>query len=313
MSKQSRSNNGKQPNQYVNIPKLFSAYRVKSIPGYKESQEEKPASEPHQDITTTQNDKWSKADLIALGMLIVTGILAIYTYGLYNTAIKDSGTADASANAAKTSAQISQKTLDEIKDYNTKSLEKQQSALDKADATNKKNFDRVDEAIRLQDSALKQTANDFEIANAPYLSIEIQNMDIILENRPVTFDAVIKNLGAYPAKIIEAKFGAIVAKTQHPEKMIDTITNRYLEQTTANYVDKGTPLIFPVDNLVKNIDSQSFDRLYSNKKWFLYFFAIIKYQNLVTKKYRVYKCGIEFDAKKNNRSAYIINDNDDTK
>src|SRR5579863_2497401 len=66
--------------------------------------------------------KWERADIINVGMLIVTTLLMLFTYRLYKTAVHDSDTADASAKAATNAATIAQKTFEATKKYNDSSL-----------------------------------------------------------------------------------------------------------------------------------------------------------------------------------------------
>lgn len=77
------------------------------------------------------NNKAHFSNLVAFFAVIISGILAAYTYRLYKIANDDSITAKTAAKASVNSATISQQTLAEVRDYNAKSLQKQQDIIDK--------------------------------------------------------------------------------------------------------------------------------------------------------------------------------------
>lgn len=251
--------------------------------------------------------------MIALGMLIVTAILAIYTYELYNTAAKDSKTADTSASAANQSAKIAQQTLTEIKEYNTESLNKQQASLDKSDVANKKNFDRIDKSLDIQDSSLRETRREFEVNNAPYLQIKVVDVSKTEKGKPINISIETENLGAYPAKI---ESSSIYEATKTISVPIDEAERDFKKDARAilpdgSYVAKGTPMTHEYLGLVSPLSDTQYEMLMA-EKWSIFIEGTVNYKNLANGQRKVYKYIIKINAR-GKGYQYILNDNYDVK
>ncbi len=182
------------------------------------------------------------ANLVAIGILVVTSILAWYTYRLYKNASEDSKTARQSAYAANNSAIIAQKTLDTTRKYDSISLVKQQKAIDDNNASSQLAFKRANKSLTFQDSSLKETQKEFEIENRPLIQITHIKLVTFEIGKQVEVDFNVTNFGKQPARIINNKHVLALGRKDVPPNtdilrmVIDT-----KEQTCISHILQLTP------------------------------------------------------------------------
>ncbi|WP_295671751.1 hypothetical protein [uncultured Mucilaginibacter sp.] len=279
------------------------------------------------------NDKkdWTISDLISLGMLIVTTFLAFFTFQLYNTAVKDSRTADTSAKAAVFAAIIAKQTFDatkryndsslaiqqkvfgETKEYNTGSFDIQKRAFEGSSLDSKERFKRDTTALGLQIQSLKQNQKQFIKQNEPYLQVYIDSISInksIINYKRADIFYTLVNLTPIPVKIISQK-GNEIFSFKPPVNI-----------SNAPLVDAGDINYYVIKESPQNRKLTITTNLYEEDiknimegKWSTYWIDEISYENLISGKIKTYKFSVKI-TRFNNRGTYsefINNDNSEEK
>jgi hypothetical protein len=313
MAYKKKSYYGKQPNQPVKVTKISSSDTVQSIKKDKHSTDSEDTTNRRNPIVKKGYWKLSNADTIALGMLLVTIVLAWYTFGLYESATEDSKITKISSNAANKSAEIAGHTLDEIKKYNTASLEKQQIALDKSDQTNRDNFDRIDKSLSIQDSSLKETQKEFDINNAPFLQMKISRISKIEVGKQIDIGIIVENLGAYTAQTIKSN---VVCATKNIPPTIEEVNaivkhNDKFVLPEGSYISKGNPIENELYKVIDSLNERQYKML-MDEKWFIYMGGNIEYINLANGKRKKYIYMIKINGKKG-AFIYVWQKNPDVK
>ncbi|WP_183575406.1 hypothetical protein HDF18_15895 [Mucilaginibacter sp. X5P1] len=292
-----------------------STYHRKQSPNTEREKPFEDTGNPHHKVvianTNSKNDKWTVADKIAFGMLVVTFFLTIFTYQLYHTAVHDSETADTSAKAAISAAIIAHQTLVATQQYDSASLIKQQKSIDDNNSSSQISFDRANKSLTLQDSSLKETQTQFEISNAPFLQVKIYDVSPIFLNKQIDVRVQFENLGNYPAKIIYSKTASATRNTP-PDISFLKNGNKY-SFADDNYITKGdTQFRETLRGIIPAIDQIKYDKLMSGE-WFIYIGGIVKYKNLATNKYKFYEYMVKINASTNKEWQYTHNENFDIK
>lgn len=293
----------------------------------KEENESENNSNTHHPTTAwwVNMKKWERADIINVGMLIVTTLLMLFTYRLYKTAIHDSDTADTSAKAATNAATIAQQTFEatkryndsslviqkrffeETKGYNKGSLHIQQEAFVSNTKDSKERFTRDTTALGLQIKSLKQNQEQFIKQNEPYLQLYIDSEKFIGATGQIFYTLV--NLTPIPVKITSVK-SAIQCQPKQPVELPETMLNKSFD--INYYVIKEAPQgrradFFNVPDTV--------NKFVNNGAYFTYWQVIFKYQNLISGKQKTYRLRVKLTKLKNKRTYadFIYNDNSEEK
>jgi hypothetical protein len=265
------------------------------------------------------------ANIVAIGVLVVTSILAWYTYRLYKNASDDSAIARKSANAATSSALIAQKTFEATKKYNDSSLAIQQKAFgvtefynkgsltlqEKAiksnDIDSKERFKRDTAALGLQIQSLKQNQQQFIKQNEPYLQVYIDSIQFINKKERIVYTMV--NLTPIPVKIIAQK--AMVWKT--PIEPVSKESDLLVGADINYYVIKESPqtrVLTSSDTLTSQEIKWIIDGYH-----FTYWKAEFKFQNLISTKIKTYRFMVKLTKLKDKRTYtdFIYNENSEEK
>lgn len=320
MSNHNRNYHGTQPNKPITKAKFHPTGTVQRVNENYSNSNDENISNPHQSIV--HNKYWppSLADVIAFLMLLVTAALAWFTFGLYQSATEDSGTAktaatisqqtfDASKKYNDSSLAIQAKLFDETKTYNRGSLDIQQKSFVGNNKDNKERFIRDTTALGLQIKSLKQNQAQFIKQNEPYLQVYIDSMGVAANNTIQIFYTIV-NLTPIPVKIIAHKSAGTAWNSPPPpiapDKMAGSIDNNY-------YVIKESPqsrkYTFPIkleDKIAQNV---------KNGTMFFYWISEIKYQNLISQKTKSYIFEVKLTKLKNGATYtdFISNDNSEEK
>ncbi|HEY5392359.1 MAG TPA: hypothetical protein VIJ57_09615 [Hanamia sp.] len=280
MRKPTRNSHGTQPNKPIHKAKTFPTRNIQGISAGEENNQKENISHPHQSVIHKKYWPLTVTDTIALGMLIVTAALMWFTYGLYNSAVKDSKTADTSAYAANKSAITSQQTLNEIKDYNTKSLAKQQAALDSG-------FKRDAASVSLQMRNLTETQKDFEIESRPFVTVGNVVVDTPYLKKSIRVVAQIVNSGKQPAYIINTYYDWRF----DPDTGFTSMKNIKHQASAEQSVIVGGGGTIPIWTNTIAIDSARLE-YYKTHPLYCYVRAVIIYRGFSKKK--VYKTALMF-------------------
>jgi hypothetical protein len=238
-------------------------------------------------------NKWCTADKIAAVALLINLGLAIFTYQLYSVASKDSKNADKSANAANKSAEIAQTTLNEIKDYNTKSLQKQQVALDRAkvdadkrEKSDRENSIRQNKSVDAQIASLKETQTEFKNENEPYL--QATNFVVYIDTS--TYKVIVKyslfNNGKQAVKATNEKVKLAILARDIDTTEMDSVLNKTKLQPYNDYISPKDPNTGIANDIT--INKAMYDEVRNGQKIMIYF-GEINYINLITKAIKTYK------------------------
>jgi len=183
-------------------------------------------------ISKKSNDITRRGIRINAGLVFLTGILAWIAISQSNSAIR--------------AAEIADSTLQATREYNTKSLKLQQDAFDSnnADAATreKREIERSKRdrlSLNAQLQTIKETKNEFEIENQPFLQVNKISIDTfkVGEKCQVTFN--LYNTGKLPARIIvmNANFGFFYTKSSlkvpHPPKYPKIKIGNYIGGQTS--------------------------------------------------------------------------------
>lgn len=168
------------------------------------------------------------ANIIAFIALIIGGLLAYWTYGVFNLAQIQSQSVIEAGNAAKQSANIAQRTLDSTNAFNRRIFKLQRDANISSDSTIKSTLAQTkaynDKLLNAQKDVLAETKNDaikkdkrdsanlaetknqFQTENAPFLEIvNTTTIPKIEKNLPIAIKFNFFNHSKLPAQVITCK------------------------------------------------------------------------------------------------------------
>ncbi|MGZ3754020.1 MAG: hypothetical protein ACXVAY_15145 [Mucilaginibacter sp.] len=269
----------------------------------------------HQQIVTP-DDKSNRnariANVIAGIALVVSAILAWYTYKVFEIASSQKDSVKKSADASMLSAQTAQNTLNETKRYNDSylksetdafneakryndgSLNIQQNAFDSNNKESKERFKRDTMALGLQIKALKQSNEQFVKQNEPYLKVEIDSVYVQYGQLKVRYYII--NLSNTPVRVIGEKTEAQIAVTPPVKK---GAFNDRLDGIT--YITKESPQqkIFTLRNITKEAIEMANDGTYS-----IYWNAVFEYVNEITDEKRLYTISVKINKTNGRNPPY---------
>ncbi|MEZ2338752.1 hypothetical protein AB6735_24090 [Mucilaginibacter sp. RCC_168] len=156
---------------------------------------------PQTESPTSQNIRyknWNVADRIALWGLLINFTLAFVTYLLYHLSVKGVEAADLSAKVAE-KALVFQRQTQKTADSNQKISTAIQKIKD--DAT----FKLQESALNAQINAIKETQNEFEIENKPFLQITRISVDSPKIGQELHAKFIFYNAGKQPLQIISGR------------------------------------------------------------------------------------------------------------
>jgi len=241
--------------------------------------------------------KWEISDKINL-------CLAIFTALLFAVSVYDSNIAESSAHAATDAAKIAQRTLDEIKSYNTKSLKKQQDAIDSTSASGRLQFSNDTSIISIQKNSLKEVQRNFELTNRAYL--QASSFDTVgFHNATPIITFVVSNLGQQPAKII-AGYEEMVLDSIFAHEYRKSYTKNPLMDIDNTYILNGVP---QPKHLVmhKPIPSFYLDKIIDGS-YSVFIHGKYLFMNIATNKKSVYEFAAEMNLKNGKLYRMLKND-----
>jgi len=219
------------------------------------------------------------ANLIALVAVIVSIILAYYTFRLYQKA-------STQTKAALDAVKFADSSYHSNKDYNEKTLKKQQIALDRAqidadnrDVQDKINSDRQERAINAQIASLNEAQKEFEVENRPFLNVADIKIDSFEIDKRVFVNWTVKNSGKLPAKIITEKYGFIISPNSNYRELNAPMQSGEMDE--GSYLTNSQ--IFPLHLRADIITPQIYDD-FKHQKLFMYLYGIYTYKNVNNEK-----------------------------
>ena len=324
MTKPRQSNNSGTPKKQVEKTKLPVIPENISVPNDEHANKREDNANTHQEIVIP-NDKSNRnariANSIAGMALVISAILAWYTFKVFEIASSQKDSVKKSADASMLSAQTAQNTLieskryndlyiqsqidafNESKRYNNGSLSMQQKTFESNNKDSRERFMRDTSALGLQIKSLKQSQDQFLKQNEPYLQVYIDSLYFVGNRVRVVYTLV--NITSIPVKIISEK-------TDIRFSPIEPIIKDKDLQPSADinyYVIKESPqtrTITPMDSLSIN-----------ERKWitegsnFTYWKAVFDFQNLISGKIKKYSFYVKLTKLKDRRTYadFISNDN----
>jgi len=160
------------------------------------------------------NNKWSRADKIAVWAVSVNIVLALFTGLLFNLTRESNKNAERSAKAAVTADSIANASLDESKANNAIGNQRQKEADKSADIINRKRDKKDSQAFALQINEFNEAKNRFEIENRPYLEIAEINKSVQYDT-PIDVHFKINNIGHGIADILQIRSCVTTYDAQH--------------------------------------------------------------------------------------------------
>ncbi|WP_183575414.1 hypothetical protein HDF18_15935 [Mucilaginibacter sp. X5P1] len=270
---------------------------------------------------SNKNNQTLISNCVSIGMLIVTAVLAWYTFKLFEQATTQTAASAKSANAAAASVTIAQQTFIADTIYNNKSIKSQVVAIRKAHIADSikaikdsLTFDLQKQGLQGQIASLIETRKDFEKENQPYLvAKELQN-PIFKAGSIVSFDYSLFNYGKQPVKII--KMGStleFVPKQDSVSFLKNPFSYLTNWQDVSEYVANGYPRkeFFKQKELM----SSSTEYAFYNGIYTIYLIGRCDYINNINEKERRYDYLIKISYTKEYGElwSFIYNENYDIK
>jgi hypothetical protein len=145
-----------------------------------------------------KNNQTLIGNIISLLMVVVTAILAYYTWRVFNQTTAQTIQATRSADAAKISADAAKKSANLQKQaLDSQIVAKKQS--DKADAKKEERdiatFNLQKKGLDGQIASLKETQKEFDIENRPLIQIMGFNIDTLIPTHRIGISFYFKNAG----------------------------------------------------------------------------------------------------------------------
>lgn len=277
MARNNRNNKGYNPSRQSHKPNR-PAQHVYNPPQAVKEQYTHTESQSSQDVNS---NKWSRADKISVYGVLVSAVLAVVTFLLYQLSISAATSAKISANAAKMSADLQKEALDSQKTAKAKS--------DKTDGERIKreialyNLQRT--SVKSQIKALEESEVEFDFTHNPYLQVDhLSLISITIGEVPVfTFD--IKNDGTEAAVKIEFGFNTVVMPSN--KKYKDVVKYLPLGKDSIhefrNFLIANNPFVPSTIAMGKKITKKQYKDIGSGKSA-IYVRSIIIYTNPATNK-----------------------------
>jgi hypothetical protein len=290
MSKQNTGNKKHEPKENSN-PTVSSSDEAtkKNIQEAKNTYQTRnnTQSQPpiHKRVITLVGDKKNQpliANIVSFVALLISAILAVFTYYLYHIASGQVDSVVKAGNAAQSSALTAIKTLNETKSYNRTyiKLQKEMFKSDSVSGNKKQKQDSL--SFSTQITSLKETQKDFEIENRPFISIVNSNVDTPFVNKPIYVYAQIVNSGKQPAFIIDTYYD-IKPSLDSSYKNFEGIDH---PKSFINSVITGGGGAIPIHSFTTPITQMQYDH-YKEFPLYMYLRAIIIYRSFTgAKKYK---------------------------
>jgi len=216
----SNRNQGPQDANDNPVPRVSTPHTEASESIHETKDSHKPQSESavYKKIVaffTGKNSHPNIANLISLGMLIITGILAYYTWKVFNQTTIQTQIAGKSADAAKISADAAKKSADLQKQaLDSQVSAKKQSDISDGNKTKRDiaTFDLQKKALDKQIASLQETQKEFKIENKTFPQIMDIKVDTLAVNKDVWISYRIVAVGKQPIKIVKNIMGVIFSK-----------------------------------------------------------------------------------------------------
>jgi Tfp pilus assembly protein PilE len=221
-------------------------------------------------VDITNKKYWGNG--ISIIAVIVSAILAFFTWKLYKKAVDDSAITKQAADASTVAAYQS------IKAYKLA-----ETAADNANSFNLKNYKIQKDAIKAQINSLKETQHEFEASNEPFLQAGTPTISQLDVGKSLIGEIAIYNLSNVPVKIISQKSAITIRVSPFA---ITKVPWSNEEEGVNAYVIKESPMTVKFTTK-KYISNGQYAGLRSGD---LSIFEVreIKYKNLMTNKTRYY-------------------------
>jgi hypothetical protein len=175
--------------------------------------------------------------------------------------------------------------------------EKSAAALEGSNKISQDTYLLSDSALRTQISSIRAAKQEFEISNEAYLeTYDFANLDFEGKNPSITFK--IKNIGNQPVRVVY-NYSSFFLGSPNLIKPFDAVAdddkeNRRRTPFAVRYLTKDIPLQW---NCIKNGSTPpELLKEIQEKTLSIYPHGEIYYQNLITRKLRVYKYIIEIQG-----------------
>lgn len=266
-------------------------------------------------ISSNNKKDWQPriANLIAFGALIISGILAIYTYKVFQIANSQSESVIKAANASVDGAKTAKKTLDETKRYNREYLKLQQNLFVSGNEDSKKRFKRDSFSLDAQIQSIKENKNEFEIENVPNLQMGDTKVAVFKDDSAAKFKSNLYNLTKHPIKAISIKLAIYGRDRIDSAIFIKNAFNYPINQLlVSDYIDPQKPTEI---NFYSPILPKGTVNGFINRDYLFFIVVIIKYKNYINNKNRIYKCIINciYNPETRIDFFFLYNENKDEK
>jgi hypothetical protein len=265
----------------------------------------------------------SNADRISFFSVFVNAIIAIATLAIVTATIHQSRNSDKSVDLServfKSTDSSNKITILKTEQFDDTTLSMQKQSLDSQIAA-KKESDTADAgklireialfklqktADSTQIAALKETQNEFNKQNDPYLQIDLVNQEPEFKDGVFKIYFEISNLRETPVKILERKGGVYTKKAS---KVVNYGDVKLHDVGDLNaYVIKGSPL--QRKGFGYNFRQTEIDSI-NNGAMNVFLIINIKYKNLISNEIKYYACDILIYHNNNGWGCeYIYNEN----
>lgn len=164
---------------------------------------------------SSKNENISKISTIINTLLVIlTFVMILITYKANKISKNSVEVAQGALNQATRANDISEKNY----------LISFRSFL-AADSINKANLKLTEQSVNAQIDALKESQKQFEKQNIPYLQLRNFKLMNFEENKKIEIFYWLQNLGSYPARIIDRKFGYFINSNTPPKNPYPFIPN----------------------------------------------------------------------------------------
>ena len=226
------------------------------------------------------------ANMVSIIAVIISGLLAVFTYYLYHIASGQVESVVKAGNAAQSSANTAIKTLEETKAYNKGYIKLQKQIFTSDSLSDVKRQKRDSAALNTQITALNQTQKNFELTNRAYL--QISAFDTVRLGKPYAIIAfLISNIGQQPAKIIDGYANMTINIPGLTDRKVISENGREKWLPENSYVITSAPVQKNI-NLDGVVDINYINQLKSGERDF-YIYGKYNYINNATNKKTLYE------------------------
>lgn len=253
------------------------------------------------------------ANIISSFALVVSIVLAFYTYKVFQIANSQNESVIKSASASVKSAETAENTLKETKRYNKEYLDLQRELFKSSDEDSRKRSQRDSLSLNAQIKSIKENEKEFKIGNIPNLQMgDIET--ISLENsRQGQFDANIYNLGKQSVKSLSIQMQIY----GRPKKDSTLFMRSFIKipiapVTVLNYLNPQKPT-----KITFHSNQNSADTIvgFMKKKFIVFIVGNVRYINYTNNKVRNYTFVLDYKYNQPGVLAldFLYNENTDDK